>query len=289
LKKNKIWLYLFSAPLILCFAVFLLVPVMIVIGTSFFEWKGFSGNITFIGFDNYIAALSDPEFIVSFQHTIIWILLQSTIHVVIGVSFAIIISRKFKGWKVLRTAFVIPNMISASALGFIFLMVFNGQIGLLNSLLKFLHLEEWARNWFFDPNTAFVSVTLTWLIFAGLIMLLVLTEIGTIPHSLYEAADLDGASQWQKDLYVTIPQLRNVIGTCMIIAATSKLKEFELIYLTTKGGPGTETMSLPLYLYNTSIVQNNFGYANMIGTILIGLGLILIYIISKVFKIAGNE
>ncbi|MBR0596511.1 carbohydrate ABC transporter permease [Sinanaerobacter chloroacetimidivorans] len=289
MKKNKIWLYLFSAPLILCFAVFLLVPVMIVIGTSFFEWKGFSGNITFIGFDNYIAALSDPEFIVSFQHTIIWILLQSTIHVVIGVSFAIIISRKFKGWKVLRTAFVIPNMISASALGFIFLMVFNGQIGLLNSLLKFLHLEEWARNWFFDPNTAFVSVTLTWLIFAGLIMLLVLTEIGTIPHSLYEAADLDGASQWQKDLYVTIPQLRNVIGTCMIIAATSKLKEFELIYLTTKGGPGTETMSLPLYLYNTSIVQNNFGYANMIGTILIGLGLILIYIISKVFKIAGNE
>ncbi|MEL7655785.1 MAG: sugar ABC transporter permease, partial [Bacillota bacterium] len=81
----------------------------------------------------------------------------------------------------------------------------------------------------------------------------------------------------------------NVIGTCMIIAATSKLKEFELIYLTTKGGPGTETMSLPLYLYNTSIVENNFGYANMIGSILITLGLILIYIINKVFKIASDD
>ena len=289
MKKNKIWLYLFSAPLIIFFVVFLLAPVIIVFGTSFMEWKGFSGNITFIGLGNYIAAMKDHEFIVSFQHTLIWILLQSTIHVAIGVSFAIIISRKFKGWKILRTSFMIPNMISASALGFIFLMVFNGQIGLVNGVLRKLHLDSFVHNWFFDSNTAFATVTVTWLIFAGLIMLLVLTEIGTIPDSLYEAADLDGASQWQKDLFITLPQLRNVIGTCMIIAATSKLKEFELIYLTTKGGPGTETMSLPLYLYNTTIVQNNFGYSNMIGTVLIALGLILIYIISKVFKIASDE
>jgi len=280
---------MFSAPLILFFTVFLLAPVIIVFGSSFVEWKGFSGNITFIGLDNYIAAMSDSEFIVSFKHTLIWIFLQSTIHVLIGVSFAIIISRKFRGWKVLRTSFMIPNMISASALGFIFLMVFNGQIGLINGVLKKLHLEQFVHNWFFDPSTAFVSVTVTWLLFSGLIMLLVLTEIGTIPSSLYEAADLDGASQWQKDLFITIPQLRNVLGTCMIIAATSKLKEFELIYLTTKGGPGTETMSLPLYLYNTMIVQNNFGYSNMIGTVLIALGLILIYFISKVFKIASDE
>lgn len=289
MKNNKFWLYIFSAPLILFFTVFLLAPVIIVFGTSFLEWKGFSGTVTFIGLDNYIAAMKDAEFIVSFKHTLIWIFLQSTIHVTIGVSFAIIISKKFKGWKILRTSFMIPNMISASALGFIFLMIFNGQIGLINSILKKLNLEEFARNWFFDSSTAFVSVTVTWLIFAGLIMLLVLTEIGTIPASLYEAADLDGASQWQKDLFITIPQLRNVIGTCMIIAATSKLKEFELIYMTTKGGPGTETMSLPLYLYNTSIIQNNFGYSNMIGTVLIALGLILIYIISKVFRIAGDD
>ena len=280
---------MFSAPLIVCFIIFLMVPVFIVLGTSFFQWKGFSGEITFIGLQNYITALNDAEFLVSLKHTLLWIVLQSTIHVAIGVSFAIIISRKFKGWKILRTSFVIPNMISASALGFIFLMVFNGQIGLLNALLRKLNLDMLVRNWFFDPSTAFVSVTLTWLLFAGLIMLLVLTQIGSIPKSLYEAADLDGASQWQKDIFVTLPQLRNVIGTCTIIAATSKLKEFELIYLTTKGGPGTETMSLPLYLYNTSIVQNNFGYANMIGTVLIALGLILIYIISKVFKIGTED
>jgi len=289
LKKNNLWLYLFSAPLILFFAVFLLAPVCIVFGTSFFEWKGFSGALTFIGLDNYLAAMKDPEFIVSFKNTLIWIFLQSTVHVAIGVSFAIIISRKFKGWKILRASFMIPNMISASALGFIFLMIFNGQIGLINSVLNALHLDKLAHNWFFEPSTAFLSVTATWLLYAGLIMLLVLTEIGTIPASLYEAADLDGASQWQKDLFITIPQLRNVIGTCIIIASTSKLKEFELIYLTTKGGPGTDTMNLPLYLYNTAITQNNFGYSNMIGTVLIALGLVLIYLISRVFRIASDE
>ena len=280
---------MFSAPLIVFFAVFLLAPVCIVFGTSFFEWKGFSGAFTFIGLDNYIAAMKDSEFIVSFKNTLIWIFLQSTVHVAIGVSFALIISRKFKGWKVLRASFMIPNMISASALGFIFLMIFNGQIGLINSVLNILHLEKFAHNWFFESSTAFLSVTATWLLYAGLIMLLVLTEIGTIPASLYEAADLDGASQWQKDLFITLPQLRNVIGTCIIIASTSKLKEFELIYLTTKGGPGTETMNLPLYLYNTAITQNNFGYSNMIGTVLIALGLVLIYIISRAFRIASDE
>lgn len=280
---------MFSAPLIIFFAVFLLAPVFIVFGTSFFEWKGFTGNLTFIGLGNYIVAMKDPEFIVSFKNTIIWIFLQSTVHVVIGVSFAIIISRKFKGWKIMRASFMIPNMISASALGFIFLMIFNGQIGLINSILQALHLEQFAHNWFFEPQTAFWSVTATWLFFAGLIMLLVLTEIGTIPNSLYEAADLDGASQLQKDIFITLPQLRNVIGTCLILVATSKLKEFELIYLTTKGGPGTDTMNLPLYLYNTSITQNNFGYSNMIGTVLIAMGLILIYIISKVFRIGSDE
>jgi raffinose/stachyose/melibiose transport system permease protein len=268
--------------------VFLLAPVIIVLVTSFFEWKGFSGNLTFIGFENYLNAAQDKEFLISLRNTTVWILLQSTIHVAIGVSFAIIISRKFKGWKLFRTSFVIPNMISASALGFIFLMIFNGQIGLINGFLKLLHLDTLVHNWFFDPNTAFISVTTTWIFYAGLIMLLVLTEIGTIPAALYEVAELEGATQWQKDLYITLPQLRNIIGTCVIIASTSKLKEFELIYMTTRGGPGTRTMSLPLYLYNTSIVQNNYGYANMIGTVLIILGLILIYIISRGFKIGTD-
>lgn len=288
MDKKNLWLYLFIAPLLLFFAIFLMVPVIVVIGSSFFEWKGFSGNFTFIGLGNYLAAFHDAEFREAFGNTLIWTLLQSTVHVFIGVSVAIIISKKFKGWKIIRTAFVIPNMIAASALGFVFLMVFNGEFGLLNTLLQQLNLPGLTHNWLFESRTAFWSVTMTWLIYAGLIMLLVLTEIGTIPRTLYEAAELDGASQFQQDIFITLPLLKNVIGTCVIIAATSKLKEFELIYIATKGGPGNTTMNLPLYLYNTAMVQNDYGYSNMIGTVLIALGLILIYLISKFFKIESN-
>lgn len=288
MDKKNLWLYLFIAPLLLFFAVFLMVPVFIVIGSSFFEWKGFSGDIAFIGLGNYLAAFQDAEFRVAFGNTLIWTVIQATVHVFIGVSVAIIISKKFKGWKIIRTAFVIPNMIAASALGFVFLMVFNGEFGLLNTVLIRLNLPDLVHNWLFESGTAFWSVTMTWLIYAGLIMLLVLTEIGTIPKALYEAAELDGASQFQQDIFITLPLLKNVIGTCVIIAATSKLKEFELIYIATKGGPGNTTLNLPLYLYNTAMVQNDYGYSNMIGTVLIALGLVLIYLISKFFRIESN-
>ncbi len=288
MNKKNLWLYLFVTPLLLFFAIFLMVPVAMVIGSSFFEWKGFSGNIAFIGMDNYIAALQDKVFRTAFINTLIWTAVQSTVHVFIGVSVAIIISKKFRGWKIIRTAFVIPNMIAASALGFVFLMVFNGEFGLINTLLNRMNLSWLAHNWLFESGTAFWSVTMTWLIYAGLIMLLVLTEIGTIPRELYEAAELDGATAFHQDIFITLPLLKNVIGTCVIIAATSKLKEFELIYIATKGGPGDTTLNLPLYLYNTAMVQNDYGYSNMIGTVLIALGLVLIYLISKFFRIESN-
>lgn len=288
MNKKNLWLYLFITPLLLFFAIFLMVPVAMVIGSSFFEWKGFSGNIAFIGMDNYIAALQDKVFRTALLNTLIWTAVQSTVHVFIGVSVAIIISKKFRGWKIIRTAFVIPNMIAASALGFVFLMVFNGEFGLINTLLNRMNLSWLAHNWLFESGTAFWSVTMTWLIYAGLIMLLVLTEIGTIPRELYEAAELDGATAFHQDIFITLPLLKNVIGTCVIIAATSKLKEFELIYIATKGGPGDTTLNLPLYLYNTAMVQNDYGYSNMIGTVLIALGLVLIYLISKFFRIESN-
>lgn len=288
MNKKNVWLYLFITPLLLFFAVFLMIPVGMVIGSSFFEWKGFSGDITFVGIANYLAAFKDKEFQVAFINTMIWTVIQSTLHVFIGVSMAIVISKKIKGWKIIRTAFVIPNMIAASALGFVFLMVFNGEFGLLNTLLNKMNLSLWTHNWLFESGTAFWSVTMTWLIYAGLIMLLVLTEIGTIPKELYEAAALDGATTFHQDLFITLPLLKNVIGTSVIIAATSKLKEFELIYIATKGGPGNTTMNLPLYLYNTAMVQNNYGYSNMIGTVLIAMGLVMIYLISKFFRIESN-
>lgn len=289
-KKKHFWITLFLLPTLLIFLLIYAIPLFTVIYTSFFKYRGFSGNMSFIGISNYINLFTkDSSFSKAMSNTIIWILLQAIIHVILGTLVALILSKKPFGWKFVRTAYMIPNIISASALGIIYLNVFNPKYGVVNSILRFLGSKSFAKNWFFDYDTAFLTVTLTWLPFAGLITILILAEIMSIPESIFEAAEIDGATNFQINIHIKLPLIRNIIGTSTIIAATSMLKEFELIFLTTKGGPGDLTLNLPLYLYKTALIENNFGYANAIGTILIFMGIITIVIINKLFKIGQSD
>jgi len=290
MKNKTVWIAMFLLPTIILFLLIFTIPVVTVISTSFFKWKGFSGEMTFIGLSNYIEAFkSDSTFKKALLNTFIWILLQTTIHVSIGTVLALILAKKPFGWKLVRTSYMIPNIISASALGMILLNVFNPQYGIVNSIIRGVGFKDFSKNWFFDFSTAFSTVTISWLLFAGLITILILAEIKSIPKSVFESAMIDGATDIQTSIYITLPMIRNILGTCVIISATSMLKEFELIYLTTKGGPADLTINLPLYLYKTALIENNFGYANTIGTILIILGIICILLISKFFKMGQSD
>lgn len=290
MKKKTFWITLFLLPTTIIFLLIYAIPVFTVIYTSFFEWRGFSGNMKFIGFQNYIEAFTkDSSFRTAVSNTFTWIALQSTIHVGIGTLLALILARKPFGWKFIRATYMFPNIISASALAIMFLNIFNPQFGIINSVIRVLGFKDFYHNWHFDFSTAFPTVTVSWLLYSGLITILILAEIMSIDESIYEAARIDGASDWQINLMIVLPMLRNIIGTCVIIAATSMLKEFELIYLTTRGGPADLTLNLPLYLYRTALIENNFGYANMIGTNLIIMGIISIILISKVFKLGKSD
>jgi raffinose/stachyose/melibiose transport system permease protein len=283
-RVKKRYMVFFLLPCILLFALVYLLPIIIVLFTSFYEWKA-GGIFQFIGLDNYIKAiLEDTRMHTALKNTGIWALLQSVIHVGIGTTTALLLSRRRKGWKLLRTVYMIPNVISASALGVIFLNVFNPKYGLVNSFISLVTGEKFAKNWYFDQNSAFFTVTLSWLLYAGLVTILVLAGLASISEDVLEAAKIDGASTLQIDLFIRLPLTRTVIGTSVIIAATSMLREFELIYLTTNGGPGITTLNLPLYLYKTSLMDNNYGYANMMGVVLIILGVIAVFAINKIFR-----
>ena len=287
IKKWQILVFLLP-----CFAVFTLIyliPMVMVFVTSFFEWKS-GGVFNFVGFDNYIQAFTqDTRMIAASKNTIIWVLLQSTVHVAIGTILAFMLAKKRHGWKVLRTIYMIPNVISSAAMGVIFLNVFNARYGLLNSLLSVITGRDWSVNWLFDNNTAFPSVTCTWLLYTGMIVIIMLSGVLSIPEDLVEAAKIDGATEFQINFKIRLPLLRGVIGTCVIIAATSMLREFDILYLTTGGGPGDRTLNLPLYLYKTSLTENNYGYANMIGVVLIVSGIVLVYLINKLFRMESSE
>ncbi len=288
--KVKRWkLAAFLLPCLALFALIYLIPLGMVVGTSFFEWKA-GGVFNFVGLDNYINAFTnDPRMITALKNTAIWVLMQSTIHVGLGTVIAFMLARKMRGWKMMRTIYMFPNVVSAAALGVIFLNVFNPKYGLINSFLTQITGKDFVKNWFFDQNSAFITVTWSWLLYTGMIIIIVLAALLAIPEDVLEAARIDGATELQLNLQVKLPLIRTTLGTCVIVAATSMLREFELIYLTTQGGPGDLTINLPLYLYKTSMTDNNYGYANMMGVVLIVAGVVTVYTINKLFRMNDSD
>lgn len=284
MRVKKWKLASFLIPCLLLFALIYLIPMCMVFGSSFFEWKA-GGVFEFVGLDNYVNAfLKDNRMKTAMANTGIWVLLQSVVHVGLGTVIAFMLSRRRRGWKVLRTIYMIPNVISAAALGVIFLNVFNAKYGIINSFVTAVTGKPFTKNWFFEQNTAFMTVTWSWLLYTGLVMILILAGILSIPEDVVEAAKIDGASEMQINFKIRLPLIRTILGTSVILAATSMLREFELIYLTTNGGPGDTTLNLPLYLYKTSMTDNNYGYANMMGVVLIIAGVIVVYAINRLFR-----
>nr|WP_275982083.1 sugar ABC transporter permease [Ohessyouella blattaphilus] len=265
------------------------IPLGMVFVTSLFNYRLSSPEMTFIGLDNYIRLFNDSDFYMALKNTVIWILIQCTVHVALGTLLALLLYKKPRGWKFIRTAYMVPNIISNAAIGMIFLNIFNPQFGVINSLLKAVGLEHMTRNWLMDVNTAFPSVTLVWVLFAGYTTTLVLAQALSLDEAVLEAAKVDGASGFQTDVFVVLPLLKKIIGTTMVMAATYMLQMFDLIYITSGGGPGKATTNLPLLLYGVYKGENNYGYANTIGVIIVLLGILCMTIINKAMKVNSDD
>lgn len=286
--KNKKWIVIFMLPTVFLFLLMYAYSMMILFGSSFTDWTlGF--KTSFIGLNNYIDLLTNNEdFIRSTINTIIWIGLQSTIHITIGVVFALILARKEFYWKFARTVYMIPNIISSAALGMLYLCFLNPDFGALNSIVRLFGNKDFAQNWLMDSNTSFIAVTMMWLPYAAVVTIMVLAELAAIPESIFESAKVDGASEFKINLHITLPMLKNIIGTCAILAGTSMLQRLDMILMTTGGGPGNRTMNLPIFIYQNALKDNNFGLANAAGVFLIIIGIATVFVISKVARLGKS-
>lgn len=289
MARNKGYIALFLIPTIILFLIVYAVSIVILFGTSFTEWATGTKPV-FAGLSNYIKMFTDDsDFGRSLINTVIWIVLQSTVHVIIGVLFAIILNMEEFYWKFARTVFMVPNIISGAAVGMLFLCILNPEFGAVNSIIRLLGFKDFSQNWFMDYKTSFFSVTMTWLPYAAIVTILVLAEIAAIPEGLFEAARIDGASEIKINIYIVLPLLRNIIGTCVILSGTSMLQKLDIIMMTTGGGPGNQTMNLPMYIYKTALMDNNFGYSNTVGTFLVAFGIVLVLLYRRIFKIGNSE
>lgn len=284
MTKKKKWIVIFLAPGLLLFVFIFLISIVQLGVTSFTDWT-IGTDPVFSGLKNYIYLFTeDTEFQQSIINTLIWILLQSTVHMCIGTTLALILRRRKWYTNFMRGVFMIPNIISSAALGMLFLCIMNPQFGMVNNIIRMVTGTDFSQNWFLGADTAFFSVTLTWLPYAGLVTILVMAEMASIPEDIYEAARVDGATDFQIDIKIVLPLMRNIIGTATVLAATSMLQKLDIIMMTTNGGPAGKTMNMPMYLYQTALTDNNYGLANAQGVILIAIGLVVVGLIRGIYR-----
>ena len=260
-KNKKIWIFLFTIPCMILFALVYAAPIITVFYTSLCDYTAFNSP------------------------ALLWVVLQSTIHVGVGLAMALVLRRKPKGWKFARTAYMIPNIIPTAATGVMFTLLLNPMFGIVKPIMDFLGIDyAMVPNLFGNSRYAFWTVTATWIFYSGFNTIIFLAEMGAVSKEIYEAAAIDGATPWQADRYITLPLMRNVCGTCVTLASVAMVSQFDIIYMTTKGGPGTSTLNLPIYLYKAATLENNYGKANAVGVVQIIIGITLVILIKGLFR-----
>lgn len=280
-KKNYKWIYLFLLPALVIFFVFYLKPIITVFYTSLTKWDGFN-KPQFIGLQNYITLFHNDAFLISLKNLLLWSLIAGTLHVGFGVLVAFVLFHKPRGWKFTRAVFMIPNVISVAAWAMIYKFIFNDEMGILNNIIRKFN-PDFHIQWFYDSPYAFWAVTFTWLFYAVIVTLIVFNDLMAIPQELTEAAHVDGATGWQITRMIHLPLCRNAIGTGVICSITSRVAMYEQIALTTAGGPGDDTMNLPIIMVK-AIQDMKYGYANANGVIMFILGLLILAIVNRAFK-----
>jgi len=275
-------IYLFLLPTLVIFLVFYLTPIFTVFITAFTNWDGFNSP-KYAGLANFSKLFGRESFLFALRNLSLWGVIAMTLHVLIGVIVAFLMFDRFRGWKFVRAVYMIPNIISAAAWAMIYRFVFNNDYGLLNNLIRLVK-PGFSVNWFFESPAAFAAVTYTWLFYAVIVSLLVLADLMAVPQELYEAAYIDGADGFQVTRYIKLPLCRNSIGTAIICSGTARISMFESIALTTRGGPGNDTMNLPILLVN-SITDMRYGMANAVGVVMFIIGILLLLFVKRTFRL----
>ncbi len=269
-RLTKNWAgWLFALPALLFYGVFNFWPIVTAVRLSFYSWDGI-GEKTWVGLKNYIAVFNQPELLSSLIHAFYLIIFFSFIPVAFGlISAAIIRQMENKVMGTLaRTLLFLPQIIPGAAAAVAWTWMYS-DTGLVNQLLTAIGLHSIARPWLgsFSWSLTAVGFIGTWLS-TGFCTLLLMSGIGKIDVSLYEAAQIDGAGAIAQFRMVTIPGLKQEIGVALTLTIISALASFDVVYLSTGGGPGYQTTVPGTEVYNLAFVNGTIGAACALGVVL---------------------
>jgi multiple sugar transport system permease protein len=258
-RREAIDGYLFIAPWLIGFVVFVSGPMIGALVLSFMEWDLFS-DPQWIGFANYQRLADDPLVVTSLYNTIFFTFLSVPINLIVALMAAMLLNAQVKGQPFFRTAFYLPAVMPVVANAVLWFYILNPEAGLANAVLSRLGLPE--SQWLFDADTAKPTFILMGLWGVGNTMVIFLAGLQGVPSSLYDAAHIDGANAWQRFRVVTIPMLSPVILFNLVLGVIGSFQIFTSAYLLTNGGPNNATLFSVLYLFRLGFEQFQMGYAS---------------------------
>lgn len=258
---------MFLLPNIIGFMLFTFIPVIAALFYSFTSWNGFTSP-SFIGLGNFIELFQDTTFSISFWNTIYYTGVSVPVTLALSLLVAVLLNNKIKGIKFFRTAFFLPYISASVAIAVVWQLLYHPAMGPINNFLQGLGITEPPR-WLSSSSWAMTAVIIvsTWR-FVGYYMVIFLAGLQGIPDYLYEAAEIDGATNWQQFWKITLPMLSPTIFFVLIIAIIKSFKVFDLIYILTEGGPGRATNVLAYTVYQEAFVKYKFGYASAMSYVL---------------------
>lgn len=285
--RNKKPLFVFLIPAFLFMAVFLYYPFVRNIINSF-------QNISSLGaaasgwnepwYSNYVKMLGDKNMRTAIMNTLIMMAVTIVGQVGIAIVLALMVDNIKSGAKFFRTVYFFPIVISATALGLMFNLIFLYDKGMINQLLEIFG-KTTLTDWKDSAHALMIMMLPVMWQYVGFYFVILITGLNNIPEDLYEVAAIDGATRWQKIRYVTLPLLRNVICTCVVLAVTGALKVFDLPWVMfPKGMPLGKTWLTGTYMYYQAFNTKNVDYSSAIAVMIVVLGIVTSKIVNKVFK-----
>ncbi len=271
--RKRLEIVLFAGPALLVFVGFVIVPVALAAVYSFFNWNGLGPLDRFIGIDNYTRAFSDPLFLKSIGNNFTIVILSLLIQGPLAVLVALLLNRRMRGRTLIRAAIFVPYVLSEVIAGLSWKLLLSPRGG-VNAFLESIGLGELAQPWLANPDIALWVMfgILSWK-YLGFAILIMLAGLQGVPEELSEAAAIDGASWWKIQWHITIPLLGPTIRIWAFLSIIGALQLFDMVWVTTKGGPVGATSTMATYMIQYG--QGNPGYGSAVAVILFLISLII--------------
>lgn len=284
-QKRPLWI--FFAPAFLFMALFLYYPFVMNAVNSLLSVSGLGTQATGVNepwYENYVRLFTDPIMMTAVRNTLIMMAATIVFQIGIALILAILVDNITIGTQFYRTIFFFPIVISATALGLLFNLVFLYDGGMVNNLLMKFGVQE-MTDWKDEAHYMFTMLVPVMWQYVGFYFVIIVTGLNNISSDIYEAADIDGASGFLRVRYITLPLLHNVLCTCLVLAITGALKVFDLPFVMMGSGmPLDKSWLTGTYMYHQTFQRGDVDYGSAISLLIVVLGIIISQLANRIFK-----